>query len=133
MSGTTCLVCGRACDGRLRVAVWEEEEKGRLAAKSVALCADCHAAFLAGTLSRVEVANRFHERAGYRPAEWIARIDRDALLDISCLSCGILLPVAETPVAPVRCPRCGATNLFAERLGPAGRTRLTAALETAPA
>jgi hypothetical protein len=133
MTESACLVCGAAADGRLRVALWEEEEKGRLAAKSVALCARCHAAFLAGDLSRVEVARAFHERRGYRPAEWIGRIDRDGLLDISCLACGVLLPVGASPSGTMTCPRCGAVNRFAERRGPAGAAMLTAALEEARA
>ena len=133
MSAGACLVCGAPCDGRLRVALWEEEEKGRLVAKSVALCAACHASFLAGTLSRVEIARRYHAQNDYRPAEWIVRIDRDALLDVSCLACGVLLPVGDAPVEPVRCARCGALNHFADREGPSGRVRLTASLESSPA
>jgi hypothetical protein len=131
-SGEVCIACGQPADGRLRVALWEEEEKGRLSAHSAALCAACHAEFLAGRLSRVAVARRYHEARGYRPAEWIGRIDRDALLDISCLACGILLPVGDPPPASAVCPRCGAENRFAERQGPGGATRLTAALAAAP-
>lgn len=133
---TECLHCGAPADGRLRVAFWEEEEKGRLAAKSAPLCAACHAQFLDGSLSRADLARQYHERRGYHPAEWIGRIDRDALLDISCLACGILLPVEEEGgvlVAQRTCPRCRAVNHFAERSAPGGRVRLTASLETAPA
>jgi hypothetical protein len=129
-----CIVCGAPADGRLRVALWEEEEKGRLAGKSAPVCVSCHRAFLAGRLTRVEVARRYHEARGYRPAEWIDRIDRDPLLDISCLACGVLLPVTESDVAPgalVVCPRCGARNRFADRAGPGGTVRVTAEIETA--
>jgi ribosomal protein S27E len=133
VSRFTCLVCGRPADGRLRVALWEEEEKGRLAAKSVPVCDEHHGEFLAGRLSRVEVARRFHAARGYVPAEWIGRIDRDALLDISCLACGALLAVGDTPAERVTCARCGAENLFVERRGPGGVARLSAALAVAPA
>lgn len=132
MSQVVCLICGAPADGTRRVAFWEEEEKGRLSAKSAALCDADHARFLSGELSRVEVARRSHEARGYRPAEWIGRIDRDALLDISCLSCGILLPVDGTPPERVTCPRCGAGNLFTERHTVAGHTRVSARLEKAP-
>jgi hypothetical protein len=128
----SCLVCGRPADGRLRVALWEEEEKGRLCARSAAVCATCHSDFLAGRLTRVEVARRYHEARGYKPAEWIGRIDRDALLDVSCLACGILLPVGEPLPERLTCPRCGAENRFAERHSVGGSTRLTATLAAAP-
>jgi len=125
-------MCGAPADGRLRVALWQEEEKGRLSAKSAPLCPSCHARFLSGDLTRVEVARKFHEDRGYRPAEWIDRIDRDALLDISCLGCGILLPVGETSVDRVVCPRCAVANLFAERKSPGGKVHLTASVEATP-
>ena len=70
---TVCILCGRPADGTLRIAFWQEEEKGRLSAKSAAVCESCHALFLAGELTRVEVARRDHEARGYRPAEWIDR------------------------------------------------------------
>ncbi len=124
----TCLECGRPADGRLRAAYWEEEEKGRLAARSAALCPTCHADFLAGRLSRVAIAERAHAARGYRPAEWIARIDRDTLLDIACLQCGVLLPVGSATADAVSCPRCGAENRFAERVTVAGRARVSASL-----
>jgi predicted RNA-binding Zn-ribbon protein involved in translation (DUF1610 family) len=133
MSGASCVNCGQPADGRLRVAVWEEEEKGRLSAKSAPLCVTCHAAFLNGRLSRVEVAKRFHAARDYRPAEWIGRVDRDSLLDVACLACGALLPVGEAPPAALACPRCGAENRFTERRGAGGTTRVTASLAAAPA
>ena len=129
---SVCILCGQPADGTLRVAFWREEEKGRLSAKSAPVCASCHALFLAGERTRVEVARRDHAARGYRPAEWIDRIDRDALLDISCLACGVLLPI--DGVAPERftCPRCQAVNHFAERHSVAGATRVTARLGSAP-
>jgi len=133
MGGASCLICGQPADGCLRVAVWEEEEKGRLSAKSAPLCAACHAAFLGGRLSRVEVARRFHAARDYRPAEWIGRVDRDSLLDIACLGCGALLPAGDPPPPVLACPRCGAENRFAERQGTGGVTRVTASLSAAPA
>ena len=133
MGGVSCLNCGQAADGRLRAAVWEEEEKGRLSARSAPLCAACHEAFLAGRLSRVEVARRFHAAREYRPAEWIGRVERDSLLDIACLACGALLPAGADPPAALACPRCGAENRFAERRAAGGATRLTASLAAAPA
>ena len=132
MSATTCLMCLALADGTRRIAFWEEEEKGRLSAKSAAVCEACLARFLSGELSRVDVARRAHEARGYRPAEWIGRIDRDALLDISCLFCGILLPVGAVPPDRVTCPSCGAVNLFAERRTVAATTRVSARLESAP-
>ncbi len=127
-----CVVCGGAAGGRLRAALWEEEEKGRLSARSAALCAACHAAFLAGKLSRADVALGYHRARGCEPPEWIGRVERDALLDISCLGCGALLPAIEPPPERLACARCGAVNHFAERLAPGGTTRLTAALDAAP-
>jgi hypothetical protein len=117
-----CVRCGAPADGRLRVALWEEEEKGRLGAHHVVLCPSCHAAFLAGTLSRVEIARAYHAAKGVEPHGWIGRIDRDLLLDIVCLECGVILPVAPddgapgaTPPADVRCRDCGTVNRFARR------------------
>lgn len=129
---SVCILCGQPADGTLRVAFWREEEKGRLSAKSAPVCAREHELFLAGKLTRVEVARRDHEARGYRPAEWIDRIDRDALLDISCLNCGVLLPI--DGVAPERftCPRCHAVNHFAERHSVGGVAWVTARLDEAP-
>ena len=114
-----CLACGAPADGRLRAAIWEEEEKGRLGAHPVVLCAACHAAFLAGTLSRVAIAHAYHKAKGVEPHGWIGRIDRDLLLNIVCLECGVILPVApeENAAQPadVRCRDCGTVNRFARR------------------
>ena len=114
-----CLRCGSRADGRLRAAIWEEEEKGRLGAHAVVLCAACHAAFLAGTVSRVEIARAYHAAKGVEPHGWIGRIDRDLLLNIVCLECGVILPVeADDPAAlPVdfKCRDCGTVNRFALR------------------
>ena len=127
-----CILCGKPADGTRRVAFWEEQEKGRLSAKSAPVCESCQALFLKGERTRVDVARRDHEARGYRPAEWIDRIDRDALLDISCLSCGILLPIDGAPPERFVCPRCKAVNLFAERHSVAGTMRVSAQLESAP-
>jgi hypothetical protein len=129
---TTCILCGEPADGTRRVAFWQEEEKGRLSAKSAAVCEKDHALFLAGEHTRVEVARRDQEKRGYRSAEWIDRIDRDSLLDISCLSCGILLPIDGAPPERFTCPRCQAVNHFADRRSAAGATRITSRLESAP-
>jgi len=129
---SVCIRCGQPADGTLRVAFWREEEKGRLSAKSAPVCASCLALFLGGEFSRVEVARRDHEARGYRPAEWIDRIDRDRLLDISCLSCGVLLPVDGAPPERFTCPRCQHVNHFAERHSVAGITCVTARLDEAP-
>jgi DNA-directed RNA polymerase subunit RPC12/RpoP len=110
----SCILCGSPADGRLRVAVWEEEEKGRLGAHAVVLCADCHRKFLAGEITRAEIARAYHKAKGYEPRGWIGRIDRDFLLDIACLECGVLLPVTGQP-GELRCPSCGTTNRFARR------------------
>jgi hypothetical protein len=110
----TCILCGSPADGRLRVAVWEEEEKGRLGAHAVILCADCHRKFLAGEITRAEIARAYHKAKGYEPRGWIGRIDRDFLLDIACLECGVLLPVTGQP-GELRSPSCGTTNRFARR------------------
>lgn len=124
----TCLHCGRPADGRLRAAYWEEEEKGRLGAHSAPLCESCHTDFLAGKLTRVTVAQRAHAARGYKPAEWIDRIDRDLLLDVACLQCGVLLAREAPPGGTVRCERCGAENRFAERITVAGRHSVSASL-----
>ena len=123
-----CLRCDRPADGTLRAAFWEEEERGRLGARSAALCADCHADFLAGRLSRVLVAEAVHARRGYHPAEWIQRIDRDTLLDVACLQCGALLPKEAAAGEFVTCARCGAENLFGERRTAAGTQICTVSL-----
>ena len=125
-----CLSCDRPADGRLRVAFWQEEERGRLGAHSVPLCAACHADYLTGRLSRVRVAELAHARRGYRPAEWISRIERDRLLDIACLQCGALLSGETVAGTVVRCTRCSAENLLAERVTPAGALVCTVSLRT---
>ena len=113
----SCILCGSAADGRLRAALWEEEEKGRLGAHSVVLCAECHRKFLAGTITRAEIARAYHKAKGYEPRGWIGRIDRDLLLDIVCLEDGVILPVTAFGAKPddVRCPSCGKVNRFARR------------------
>ena len=125
---TTCLRCGEPADGRLRAAIWEEEEKGRLGARPVVLCAACHAAFLRGEVTRVELARAYHAKKGVEPRGWIGRIDRDLLLNIVCLNCGVILPLesasdepAPEPGAPgdrvadLKCRECGTVNRFARR------------------
>jgi DNA-directed RNA polymerase subunit RPC12/RpoP len=129
----SCIACGGSADGLLRAALWEEEEKGRLVAQSVVLCSSCHGAFLAGSLLRVDLARRFHMAKGYEPAEWIGRIDRDTLLDIACLSCGVLLPVASLETDAITCPHCRGVNLVGERRTAAGGFRLTIQLAELPA
>jgi hypothetical protein len=122
-----CLRCGGAADGTLRVAIWEEEEKGRLGARPAVLCAACHEGFFAGAFGRVEVARWFHQAKDYAPREWIGRIDRDRLLETVCLACGILLDLpGEGDEAS--CPRCGAVNRLRARSG----ARITAALAAPP-
>ena len=123
----TCLRCGAPADGTLRVAIWEEEEKGRLGARPAVLCAACHEGFVAGLFGRVEVARWYHAAKDYVPREWIGRIDRDRLLETVCLDCGVIL---ELPDAgdEVECPRCGARN----RLRARGGTRITASLASPP-
>jgi len=130
VTGARCLRCERPADGRLRAAYWEEEERGRLGAHSAPLCPECHADFLVGKLDRVRVAELAHARRGYRPAEWIARIDRDTLLDIACLQCGALLPREAAAGQSVVCSRCDAENRFAERVTPVGVQSCTASLGT---
>ena len=115
-----CLLCDRPADGRLRAAYWEEEERGRLGARSAPLCESCHEEFLAGRVTRVQVAEAAHAKRGYHPAEWIQRIDRDTLLDIACLQCGVLLPQEAAAGESVPCARCGAENRFGERRTAAG-------------
>lgn len=122
-----CLRCGMAADGTLRVAIWEEEEKGRLGARPAVLCSACHEGFFAGAFGRVEVARWYHAAKDYVPREWIGRIDRDRLLETVCLNCGVIL---ERPAAgdDILCPQCGATN----RLRPRGGTRIIAGLVSPP-
>jgi len=112
----TCAHCGRSAAPGKRVAIWQEEEKGRLGARPLALCDACHAAFLDGRLTRVEIARAWHAAQGKAPHGWIGRIDRDPLLDIVCLECGVLLDVA-TGATPVRvvCASCGSANRLAAR------------------
>jgi DNA-directed RNA polymerase subunit RPC12/RpoP len=112
----TCLRCGAAADGRLRVAIWEEEEKGRLGARPTVLCAPCHEGFFAGAFGRVDLAHWYHAAKDYVPREWIGRIDRDRLLETVCLNCGVILdrPAAGDEIA---CPRCGTRNRLRARLG----------------
>jgi hypothetical protein len=124
-----CLRCGGPAPGNLRVALWEEEEKGRLSARMASLCAACHDGFLAGAITRVEVARQYHAAKNYEPHGWIARIDRDLLLAITCLECGTILPVSEDagPVFPsaegrspdrdIECPNCKAVNRMRRRHG----------------
>ena len=110
----TCLRCGAATPGDRRVAIWEEEEKGRLAARPAVLCGACHEGFFAGAFGRVEVARWYHVAKDYLPHEWIARIDRDRLLDVVCLSCGVLLDVSGEP-DETRCAQCGTLNRMRRR------------------
>jgi hypothetical protein len=120
IADTTCLRCGRPAPGTLRVAIWEEEEKGRLGARPVSLCAACHAAFLAGAFGRVEVARWYHAAKDYAPHGWIGRVDRDLLLDGVCLGCGVILPspaAADPPPPDARCPACGTVNRWRARAG----------------
>ena len=123
----TCLRCGRAADGTRRVAVWEEEEKGRLGARPAVLCEACHEGFFAGAFGRVEVARWYHAAKDYVPREWIGRIDRDRLLETVCLNDGVIL---ELPAEgdEVRCPRCGAVQRLRARNG----ARIIAALVSPP-
>jgi len=123
-----CLRCDRPADGRLRAAYWEEEERGRLGARVATLCETCHADFLGGRLTRVQVAESAHARRGYHPAEWIQRIDRDTLLDIACLQCGTLLPCTAAAGQVVSCPRCGAENEFGDRQTAVGVQSCTVSL-----
>jgi hypothetical protein len=126
---TTCLRCGLLAPGNLRVAIWEEEEKGRLGARPVSLCAACHAEFMAGTLTRTEVGRLYHAAKDVHPRGWIGRLERDVLLDTVCLECGVILTALEhdgavSAAAPetVVCPSCGTTN----RVRPRAGRRLTA-------
>jgi predicted RNA-binding Zn-ribbon protein involved in translation (DUF1610 family) len=123
----TCLRCGAAADGTRRVAVWEEEEKGRLGARPAVLCVACHEGFFALAFGRVEVARWYHAAKDYVPREWIGRIDRDRLLETVCLSCGIILDrPAEGEV--LRCARCGAEQRLRTRDG----ARIIAELASPP-
>jgi len=119
----SCLRCGAAADGSLRVAIWEEEEKGRLGARPAVLCAACHEAFFALAFGRFEVAQWFHAAKQYKPREWIGRIDRDRLLETVCLNCGVIL---DSPPGDdvTTCPQCRARNLIRQR----GDARITASL-----
>jgi DNA-directed RNA polymerase subunit RPC12/RpoP len=127
IAARACLRCGAQADGRLRVAIWEEEEKGRLGARPAVLCAACHAGFFAGAFGRVEVARWYHAAKDYVPREWIGRIDRDRLLETVCLNCGVILELPPAGDA-VDCPRCGATNRLDARNG----SRITASLASPP-
>ena len=119
----SCLRCGAAADGTLRVAIWEEEEKGRLGARPAVLCAACHEGFFARAFGRVEVAHWYHAAKAYVPREWIGRIDRDRLLATVCLNCGVILDLPPD-VDATTCPQCGARNLIRQR----GDARITASL-----
>jgi hypothetical protein len=111
-----CVRCSGTADGTLRVAVWEEEEKGRLGARTPVLCAACHEGFFTGTFGRVEVAHWLHAAKEYVPREWIRRIDRDRLLETACLECGVILEIAGEPDS-ARCPRCATVNRLRRRGG----------------
>lgn len=123
----TCLRCGAPADGRLRVAIWEEEEKGRLGARPAVLCEACHEGFFAGAFGRVEVARWVHAAKDYVPREWIGRIDRDRLLETVCLNCGVILDRPEAGET-VTCGSCGAVQRLRERDG----TRIIASLVSSP-
>ena len=123
LDARTCLRCGAAADGTLRVAIWEEEEKGRLGARPAVLCAACHAGFFALAFGRVEVARWYHAAKDYAPREWIGRIDRDRLLETVCLSCGVILELPPD-ADEVTCPQCRARNVIRQR----GDARITASL-----
>jgi hypothetical protein len=111
-----CTNCGAVASGTKRVAIWEEEEKGRLGARPLPLCDACHAAFLAGELSRVEIARAFHRAKGIAPHGWIGRIDRDQLLNVVCLNCGVLLDIEPGRTPPrLICPSCHTVNRLAAR------------------
>jgi len=116
LDARTCLRCGRPADGTRRVAVWEEEEKGRLGARPAVLCEACHEGFFAGAFGRAEVARWYHAAKDYVPREWIGRIDRDRLLETVCLNCGVILELTETG-DEVRCPRCQSRNTIRLRNG----------------
>lgn len=128
LSARACLRCGAAADGTRRVAIWEEEEKGRLGAHAPVLCADCHEGFFAGEFGRVDVARWAHAARDYVPREWIGRIDRDRLLETVCLACGVLLDRPADGAESLACPRCGAVQLLRERAG----ARIIASLAASP-
>ncbi len=111
-----CAHCGQPASAGKRVAIWEEEEKGRLGARPLALCDACHAAFLEGRLTRVEIARAWHAARGVTPHGWIGRIDRDQLLNVVCLECGVLLDLAPgaTPQR-LTCASCHTVNRLAAR------------------
>ncbi len=123
LAADACLRCGAPADGTLRVAIWEEEEKGRLGARPAVLCAACHAGFFALDFGRVEVARWYHAAKDYVPREWIDRIDRDRLLATVCLHCGVILDLPPD-VDAMTCPQCRARNLIRQR----GDMRITASL-----
>jgi hypothetical protein len=125
IAADACLRCGAAAGGDLRVAIWEEEEKGRLGARAAVLCATCHEGFFAGAFGRVEVAGWYHAAKAYVPREWIGRIDRDRLLDTVCLNCGIILDLPQSG-DEVQCPRCPARNSTRLRGGARITDRLVA-------
>lgn len=114
-----CMRCGDPADGNLRAAVWEEEEKGRLGAHALVLCAPCHRAFLEGEVTRADLARAYHRILKVEPRGWIGRIDRDLLLNIVCLECGVILPVTTDDAGPkpgdLKCRECGTKNRFARR------------------
>ena len=116
LAARTCLRCGADASGERRVAVWEEEEKGRLGARPALLCEPCHEGFFAAAFGRVEVARWYHAAKDYTPREWIDRIDRDRLLEVACLECGVLLDTGGEP-AEARCPSCGSLNRLRRRGG----------------
>ena len=111
-----CVRCGALAEGGKRVAIWEEEEKGRLGAHPLPVCGACHAAFLAGTVTRVDFARAWHEAHHVAPHGWIGRIDRDQLLDVVCLECGVLLDVEPGRTPPrLICKSCHTVNRLAAR------------------
>lgn len=114
-----CMRCTDPAGGHLRAAVWEEEEKGRLGAHALVICAPCHRAFLEGEVTRADLARAWHRILKVEPRGWIGRIDRDLLLNIVCLECGVILPVTTDDSGPapgdLKCRECGTTNHFARR------------------
>ena len=122
LAADVCLRCGAAADGTQRVAIWEEEEKGRLGARPAVLCSACHGGYFALAFGRVEVARWYHAAKAYVPREWIGRIDRDRLLETVCLNCGVILELP--PGDEVTCPQCHRINL----IRPRGDARITGSL-----